>query len=730
MPTSNTALKGNAGQFATELQLASVNQEALPIHIHPRVFAALGADLVTDDVVAVVELVKNSYDAFAHNVWVRFTEDSNGNLELEIEDDGHGMSRESIENSWFVVATPLKQQNPYVKKGNKTRRVVGEKGLGRLSAARLGTKLLMQTKADQNPCWEVVVDWDTLFRHDRMEDCSLEIRKLPDDSRVARAGTYIKISSLRSIWKDKQIANLENGLRRIINPLFKSDDFKIHFLKPGSTELEKIEITSHDFLENPKYRIYGHSDKYGNVNWKYEYSSIDCNKSREYESKLYWEQIFNSIQESDKDHLSSESVQCGPFSFEVRAWDLQAEDTEEIADKYEIRKNEIRKSISAFKGISVYRDNVLILPKTENSRDWLGLDARRIARVGTRLSTSQIVGYVSISSEDNPGIKDTSDRERLADCVEVEKFREILRAIVGLFEVERDEDRIKREIEKPMKDLFAQIEPQELFTNINSKLKEGADSSEVIQLMDQMRDSLAETRNTIQSRFVYYSRLATIGTIAFYLIHEIRNKTFVIGGLIRVLEGTDIYLNNTDIKKACIRARESIHSLERLADTFAPLASRNFRRRARSSVLEERIKSCIELQQISLESKHIVCVVPDSITKVAADPGELDTIILNLITNSEYWLCQIPKAQRKLIFECDIQNSGKFVRITVSDTGPGIEKEDLEKVFLPGVTRKPNGLGMGLTVAAELASIYNGNIHTIHTNGNGAVFVFDLPLLK
>ncbi len=730
MSTSNIALKDNRGQFAPELQLASMDHEILPFNIHPRVFAALGADLVTDDVVAVVELVKNSYDAFAQNVWVRFTKDSNGNLELEIEDDGYGMSRESIESSWFVVATPLKLQNPYVKKGSKTRRVVGEKGLGRLSAARLGTKLLMQTQADYNSCWEVMVDWETLFRHDQMEKCSLEIRKLSDDSRFVISGTYIKISNLKSIWKDKQLANLEDGLKRIINPLFKSDDFKIHFLKPDSTELEKIEITSHDFLANPKYKIYGEADKYGNVKGKYKYSPFDRDKGREYEFILNWEQIFNSIRESDKDHISSDSVQCGPFSFEVRAWDLQAEDTKEISSKYEIRKNEIRKSISAFKGISVYRDNILILPKTENSRDWLGLDARRIARVGTRLSTSQIVGYVSISSKYNPRIKDTSDRERLADCIEVEKFREILCAIVGIFEVERDQDRFKQEIEKPMKALFSQIDSQDIFTNINSKLKEGADSSEVIHLINQVKNSLTETRKTIQSRFVYYSRLATIGTIAFYLIHEIRNKTLVIGGLIRILEGTDFYLKDKEMKKACMGAMESIRSLERLADTFAPLASRNFRRRIRKSVLEERIKNCIELKQISIDSKHIVCVVPDSTTMVAVDPGELDTIILNLITNAEYWLCQIPKAQRKLTFVCEKQNSREYVRVTVSDTGPGIKKEDIDKVFLPGVTRKPNGIGMGLTVVSELISIYDGNIHTIYTNEIGAVFVFDLPLLK
>ena len=86
--------------------------ERIPFRIHPRVFAALGADLVTNDVVAVIELVKNSYDAFAQNVWIRFRDDSGQGPFLEIEDDGTGMTKEIIENVWCLVATPYKEQNP------------------------------------------------------------------------------------------------------------------------------------------------------------------------------------------------------------------------------------------------------------------------------------------------------------------------------------------------------------------------------------------------------------------------------------------------------------------------------------------------------------------------------------------------------------------------------------------------------------------------------------------
>ena len=119
-----------------ETSREQVTYQSLPFRMHPRVFAALGANLVTDDVVAVIELIKNSFDAFAQNVWVRFTEDPSEEPLLEITDDGLGMTRETIEDVWCMVATPYKDRNPVIKKGGKVRRVVGEKGLGRLSAAR------------------------------------------------------------------------------------------------------------------------------------------------------------------------------------------------------------------------------------------------------------------------------------------------------------------------------------------------------------------------------------------------------------------------------------------------------------------------------------------------------------------------------------------------------------------------------------------------------------------
>ena len=89
----------------------------------------------------------------------------------------------------------------------------------------------------------------------------------------------------------------------------------------------------------------------------------------------------------DRSDLEPSRATCGPFEFEIRAWDLGSDDTLEIQERFDISKTSVRAAIRAHKGISIYRDEILVLPKSEGARDWLGLDLRRVSRVGTRLST-------------------------------------------------------------------------------------------------------------------------------------------------------------------------------------------------------------------------------------------------------------------------------------------------------------------------------------------------------
>ena len=444
-----------------------------------------------------------------------------------------------------------------------------------------------------------------------------------------------------------------------------------------------------------------------------------------------WESICEEFEDRNRFRYSAEGARCGPFSFEIRAWDIASADTREISENFGYPRNRIRKAISAHKGISIYRDGVLVLPKSDKARDWLGLDLRRVSDTGRRLSTSQLVGYVSISADDNPKIGDTSDRERLASCLEVSEFEAIIKAVVGLLEIERKEDRVQTDRERPMKDLFSQLSADPLISQVSSLAEEGAKAASVVPLVRDFGGALASTRKTIEDRFFYYSRLATIGTIAQMLVHEIRNRTIALGGILKFAKRRPTLFVDEDSEEQIRAAQRAVDSLESLADTFAPLASRSFRRGRRDSILEERIAGCLAMYKRDIQNKGILTIVPNSETVVSVDPGELDAIILNLINNATYWLGEVPRGTRELEFAIEPAVGEGRVRVWVNDTGPGMDDEDVERVFWPGVTRKPDGIGMGLTVAAELVEAYGGTMLTRHPGKRGgASFAFDVPLLK
>ena len=601
----------------------------------------------------------------------------------------------------------------------------------------------MTTKASNDACWEIETDWSMVTQSDTLSDSFISCRQClePESFRKTNSGTRIRIHDLREAWDDGQIADLEDNLRRLVSPFKSKSDFRIFLARPSEDESGngEMEITPPEFLLEPKYRIEGKVDQQGNVDARYYFrpiaeSTVAKGAVREKAVKSSWGRIQKTspqrtIGENTKFKFDPVRANCGPFEFEIRAWDIGSDDTLEISERYEIQKNKVRKSIRAHKGISVYRGDVLVLPKSENARDWLGLDARRISKVGTRMSTSQMVGYVSITAEKNPRIEDTSDRERLASRKEVAEFEEILRHIVGLLETQRDQDRITVAREKPLEDLFKDLSADALLSEVKTLRDADEPAAKAVPLVQNFNRSLAASRNAIQERFLYYSRLSTIGSIAHMLVHEIPNRTMIIGSFLKAIGSRAKMLKNENIATKYQRANRSIDALEHLADTFLPLASRGPKRRKRQSILEEKIDECLELHKNDLDAMNIKCSAPDSRTNVAVDPAELEAILLNLIGNAIYWMDDVPENQRKLEFRIDPAEDESRAQVQVQDTGPGIDADDAEKVFWPGVTRKPSGIGMGLTVASELVASYGGQMALVRSGADtGASFMFDLPL--
>ena len=214
------------------------------------------------------------------------------------------------------------------------------------------------TKAKDDSFLRVDLDWDVLAAGDGRGRNTFEIGELTADpkGKIESHGTRLTISRLSRSWNTDNIAELRDDLARLVSPFKTNTDFRIYLTIADQSEptaADKIE--SPGFLSKPKYAVRGHVDPTGNIRCKYEYRPLR-GKPRHQAHNIKWSQIYDGLEEHERDMLDRRKAPCGPFGFEIRAWDLTSDDTLEIHERFNLTKNSIRKAIQAHKGISVYRD--------------------------------------------------------------------------------------------------------------------------------------------------------------------------------------------------------------------------------------------------------------------------------------------------------------------------------------------------------------------------------------
>jgi len=703
-----------------------IDVEKISIQVHPRAFSAFGADLVTNDAVAITELIKNCYDAFAFNVEVKFGRFKSGSYFIDIKDDGLGMTRDIIKTAWAVIATPYKQKNPIVRRNGFVRRVSGNKGLGRFSAARLGSKLTMITKSKDDTCLNAKFDWDELSNSENIDECFLTISENKDNifESVGGTGTIIRIKDLQSTWDEEKIEKLSDDLSRLISPFEKVDNFSIKII--SKFEDHPVEVTPPRFINKPLYRIDGKVDKNGTIDWHYYYNSHKDN--REISNKIPWlpkNDFFEQLSLLD----NFTKYTCGPFSFEIRAWDLDADSIADVSETFDLKKSDIRKSISLYKGLSVYRDNILVLPKSEASRDWLGLDLKRVSNVGRRMSTSQIVGIINVSAEENPEIKDTTDREKLVDTNEYKQFVQIANDIIDKLQYERLKDKKVNQKRANLSDLITPLSSKNLLERAESAAELGHSTGAIIKYIKEYDEQNEKNLSELNSRLVYYAQTASLGSIAIVILHEFLTGMTAIK---RFLNQCKPYIKTFDEKTNEYLEDANIghKRVSEVAQSFAPLYRKDLRKQNNVCDLADIIQKSIRLIKAKKISKDIdfKFIIPENVN-VCMHEGELQTIFINLFDNACYWI-QEAKKQAKLI-AISVENTplSDRINVVISDNGVGVLPEEAARIFNPGITSKPHGIGMGLVIVSELLNYYDGKIGVrIPSDIDGATFVFDVPV--
>ena len=325
----------------------------------------LGQQLVAKPSIALAELVKNAYDADATQVILRMQNVDKPGGTISIEDDGHGMTFEEIQNYWMRIATTTKRDNPESRRYRRP--VTGAKGIGRLAVWRLGTLLTLESVAyreDDQRKEKVVVTFDWEYFASGMDVANIPVEydrnPVPEDHRT---GVTLTIKHANDAWNEEEVNFLKRDLLSLQAPfpeLVRQAGARNGGTDPGFTikldidESEELEPFSgdlgEDFLSLSLARLEGWVDQKGTAH---------------YRLKMRNEDDQDPLTDEGEDYNDLQNVKFQLYYFSGRAKDFSGTG---------LRLKDFRDRMKEASGVRVYLDGFRVFPYGEVGNDWLRLD--------------------------------------------------------------------------------------------------------------------------------------------------------------------------------------------------------------------------------------------------------------------------------------------------------------------------------------------------------------------
>lgn len=671
-----------------------------------------------------IELVKNSYDADASFVKIKFFPPLvKGQGRIEVSDDGHGMTIDDIRLKWMEPATASKTNNRVSAK--KSRPMMGSKGIGRFATAKLGASMSLVSTSDNNNADTVLIpelDWSIFSEDVYLSD--IEIDYLTHPKNGNEAGTLIEVRELNETWEKEKLERLYLELRRLVSPLTSKVDEKNKFsifldlseCSPKNCGYDATNIVEHDLLTS--------DDELHLVKPLPLLSSCDYELMGEFDSSGNFKghfQIKRAGRGPDKVELKfpseNEDSGLGPFSVHFSIFDREAEAIKrnmQQAGMGEMKVAQARKILDSISGVSIYRGGFRVRPYGDAENDWLALDTRRVQNPSMRVGRNQISGFISVADQHNTDLQERSSREGFEDNAAFERLTYlVLQLFVKIVEPARlkfredaglsrkkdttfDETKKLTELSK-VKRVLAKLD---ISLDERNKIEKAISAASSV-LVDRI-EQLDERQRKLEAQ-------SSLGAIIGEVLHEgspearyVADTTNRLSRRLPVLlkKSSDEY---EDTKTEFIRKLSHLKdSGERLTNLFNSLAPLSGGKRSAPKFFFpiSNVKSAAEIYQ-----KHNVVFEVDNQAKGLEAIGyseDLSTALINIFGNAVHWL-EENKVEDPLVY-VTLSRVGEEVKIIIRDNGPGIPTEFHDSIFDVGFSLRENGTGLGLNIAREALS--------------------------
>ena len=671
----------------------------------------IGRDLIQDSYAAVMELVKNAYDADSSDVNIEFKATPDHNVYcIVISDHGHGMSRETVINEWMVPSTRDKLDRRTSPSG---RIMQGSKGVGRYAASILGMDLLLETITPEGEKTTVYVDWSNFEAARYLDDVEIliETTEISEPS-----GTRLTINgdnALLSEWKREQFNKLQFELKKLISPVSAifGDEFLINLKVDGFSDVEDIKenIKPYPIFDLFDYRIAGRI----NVDGKgiLTYSSQKARNITD--EKILFD--------------SGKPTGCGELDVDIRVYDREKEAIEfligrGLKDKSGnyVGKLDARRLLNEYNGIGVYRNGFRIRPLGDSDFDWLKLNERRVQNPSMRVGSNQAIGYVQIQPDEQSRLIEKSARDGLRENTAFDRLKKITQEVFAKLETKRFDYRRKAGLSRPALKMERELERifsfEEMKRNIRAQLiKDGTDektTDQIVRIISRDEEEKNKVADEIRQAVAIYQGQATLGKIINVILHEGRRPLSYFRNQIPNLRyWYDSFQKTQDsgeLEKSISIVEGVGHNAENFVKLFSrldPLAAgkRSIRKPLK---LKKTIRETLAVFEEEMKSRNISAEVtgPDDFC-FSSWPQDIYAIFTNLIDNSLYWMDEKKVSVRKITVKL-LTDDDSLLHVDYRDTGPGIEPDLIASgvIFEPQFSTKPSGTGLGLAIAGEAAT--------------------------
>jgi signal transduction histidine kinase len=704
-----------------------------------RIVRTIGDQLISGPEAALIELVKNAYDADSPSVRISISPLSlqmkGGNAgKILVADTGHGMSADDLINKWFEPATTDKVERRESPKG---RRLLGAKGVGRFATARLGQFLHLKCASKSSgkllEVSEIDVNWLDFENSQYLDEVDIKVQTR-SGKRDESPGVTLEISGLRDTWTKGQLELLVRELRRLASPNdAKESNFKIYLdlsqftpkdhgfdgqaLVSGALgpmpddkqhSRDATEIRPFTFGNVYHYRVEGQFDEKGAFSGRFTNQRADGTVQ---------------ILDIPAPVISEGEQPCGPISLTLNIYDREPE---AIADLFRrlgltsIGRLDARKVLDENIGVGIYRSGFRIRPYGDAESDWLELESKRVQNPSQKLGLNQVWGIVKIADERDSGLVERSSREGLEHNGHFERLKRLIADVMTRVEALRVEFR----------EMVGLSRKQEGDTgSIRNQAGLHATTRAIASLPPKYRDKIqralrqesAAIKNSLDELEAYQHKLAaqsSLGLVVSQMLHDgrrflgdinTRSKELA-DGAPRLLEQSNFgdHFRGAFGKNAQ-SINESATHLTKLFRALDPLASRK-RGKPRSLDVMEVVERCLGFFKdlIATTAIRIERKVQDDLPRVTVYEADLMAAVLNIVDNAIHWLGVSPNKPRKLHITATY--SKKWVRIALSNNGPAIDGLLSKNLFKPGFTLKPEGSGLGLAIAREAMQASKGKV--------------------